>query len=154
LFEKAADYQAFEGVLRETCDQSPMRICACSLMPNHCHLLLWLEHEGELARFMQRLTITHVRCWPEHRGYAWLGHIDQGRYQSFPVESDAPFWVVARYVERHALRGQLVLGAEEWRWSSLWRHVTAEERSLIIGNVADRAAAGLGRAGQSDRRRE
>ncbi len=52
-------------------------------------------------------------------------------------------------------RAQLVLRAEEWRWSSLWRHVhgPAEER-LLVGNLADRAAAGLRRAGQSDRRRE
>ena len=28
LFEKAADYQAFEQVLQDTLDQSPMRICA------------------------------------------------------------------------------------------------------------------------------
>ena len=53
---------------------------------------------------MQRLTITHVRRWQEHRGYAGLGHVYQGRYKSFPVESDEHFWVVARYVERNALR--------------------------------------------------
>jgi putative transposase len=37
------------------------------------------------------------------------------------------------YVERNALRADLVLRAEEWRWSSLWRrcHGTAEERSLL-----------------------
>jgi putative transposase len=40
---------------------------------------------------------------------------------------------VARYVEQNALRAQLVLGAEEWRWLSLWgrSHGTAEERSLL-----------------------
>ena len=65
LFEKAADYQAFEQVLRDTLDQSPMRICAYAVMPNHWHLLLWPECDGELAAFMQRLTITHVRCWQE-----------------------------------------------------------------------------------------
>jgi putative transposase len=65
-------------------------------MANHWHLLLWPEHEGELARFMQRLAITHVRRWHQRRGYARLGRIDQRRYQSFPVESDEPFWVVAR----------------------------------------------------------
>ena len=47
---------------------------------------------------MQRLTITHVRRWQQHRGYAGLGHVYQGRYKSFPVESDEHFWVVARYV--------------------------------------------------------
>ena len=34
LFEKAADYQAFEQVLQDTLDQSPMRICAYAVMPN------------------------------------------------------------------------------------------------------------------------
>ena len=104
LFEKAADYQAFEQVLRDTLDQSPMLICAYAVMPNHWHLLLWPECDGELAAFMQRLTITHVRRWQEHRGYAGLGHVYQGRYKSFPVESDEHFRVVARYVERNALR--------------------------------------------------
>jgi REP element-mobilizing transposase RayT len=40
LFEKLADYQAFDGVLQECDDASPMGICACALMPNHWHLLL------------------------------------------------------------------------------------------------------------------
>ena len=31
------------------------------VMPNHWHLVLWPEHDGELASFMQRLTTTHVR---------------------------------------------------------------------------------------------
>ena len=91
LLEKAADYQAFEQVLQDTLDQSPMRICAYAGMPNHWHLLLWPECDGELAAFMQRLTITHVRRWQEHRGYAGLGHVYQGRYKSFPVESDEHF---------------------------------------------------------------
>ena len=133
LFEKAADHQAFEQVLRDNLDRSPMRICAYAVMPNHWHLLLWPECDGELTAFMQRLTITHVRRWQEHRGYAGLGHVYQGRYKSFPVESDEHFWVVARYVERNALRANLVLRAEEWRWSSLWQrcHPTGEERSLL-----------------------
>ena len=106
LFEKPADYQAFEQVLRETVDESPMRICAYALMPNHWHMLLWPTCDGDLAAFMQRLTITHVRRWQEHRGYAGLGHVYQGRYKSFPVESDEHFWRVARYVERNAIPRQ------------------------------------------------
>jgi putative transposase len=116
LFEKPGNYQAFEAVLRETLDESPMRICAYAVMPNHWHLLVWPERDGDLAVFMQRLTITHVRRWQQHRGYRGLGHVYQGRYKSFPVESDEHFWVVSRYV---ALRAGLVLRAEEWRWLSL-----------------------------------
>jgi putative transposase len=133
LFEKAADFQAFERVLEETCEATPIRICAYAVMPNHWHLLLWPQHDGDLAAFMQRLTITHVRRWQEHRHDVGLGHVYQGRYKSFPVQGDEHFWTVARYVERNALRANLVLRAEEWRWSSLWRrvHGTKEERSLL-----------------------
>ena len=129
-----------------------MRICAYAVMPNHWHLLLWPECDGELAAFMQRLTITHVRRWQEHRGHAGLGHVYQGRYKSFPVESDEHFWVVARYVERNALRANLVLRAEEWRWSSLWQrcHPTGEERSLLAAWPIDIPANWLERVNQTD----
>ena len=152
LFEKPADYEAFEQVLRDTLDESPMRICSYAVMPNHWHLLLWPECDGELARFMQRLTITHVRRWQEHRGYAGLGHVYQGRYKSFPVESDEHFWVVARDVERNPQRANLVLRAEEWRWGSLWRrcHGTREERSLLAACPIDVPMDWLDRVNRAD----
>jgi REP element-mobilizing transposase RayT len=78
LFEQPSDYQAFEVVIRETLDESPMRICSYAVMPNRWHLLLSPERDGELAAFIQRLTITHVRRWQQHRGYAGLGHVYQG----------------------------------------------------------------------------
>ena len=132
VFEKAGDFQAFERVLCETLQQTPMRICGYCLMPNHWHFLLWPEHDGDLAAFMQRLTITHVRRWQEHRHYVGLGHVYQGRYKSFPVEEDEHFLAVARYVERNALRAGLVLRAEDWRWSSLWRRSTGNAEDTAI----------------------
>jgi putative transposase len=156
LFEKPADYQALEQVLRETLHESPMRICAYTVMPNHWHLLLWPERDGELATFMQRLTITHVRRWQQHRSYAGLGHVYQGRYKSFPVESDEHFLVVARYIERNSLRAELVLRAEDWRWSSLWRrtHGTREERSMLARWPVDMPANWVNRVNLADNEHE
>ena len=133
LFEKAGDYQAFERVVHDTMQVAPMRICAYSAMPSHWHFLLWPERDGDLAAFMQRLTITHVRRWQENRRYVGLGHVYQGRYKSFPVEEDDHFLAVARYVERNALRANLVSRAEDWRWSSLWRRCcgSVEEKAVL-----------------------
>ena len=39
----------------------------------------------------------------------------------FPVETEDYFYQVVRYVERNALRANLVERAESWRWSSLRR---------------------------------
>ena len=66
-------------------------ICAYALMPNHWHLLVWPASDGELAAFMQRLTVTHVRRWQQYRGYAGLGHVYQGRYKSFPWKATSIF---------------------------------------------------------------
>jgi len=78
LFWKDADYEAFERILEKTLETRPMRVLSYCLMPNHWHLLLWPEHDGDLAAFMQRLSITHSRNWQEHRRRVGYGHIYQG----------------------------------------------------------------------------
>jgi putative transposase len=96
-----------------------MRVCGFCLMPNHWHMLLWPERDGDLARFVQKLTITHVRRWVEHRRRVGYGSVYQGRYKSFVAEDDAHFTTVARYIERNPLRARIVQQAQDWRWSSL-----------------------------------
>jgi putative transposase len=133
LFSKEKDYAAFEGLLEQTCEARPMRICAYCLLPNHWHFVLWPQHDGDLAAFMQQLTTKHVRRWQLHCRRVGYGHVYQGRYKSFPVEEDEYFYQVARYVERNALRAGLVERAEAWRWSSLWRRLsgTVDQRQLL-----------------------
>ena len=70
---------------------------------------------------MAWLTLTHTQRWHAHYHSAGTGHLYQGRFKSFPIQTDAHFLTVCRYVERNALRAGLVVHAEEWRWSSLWR---------------------------------
>ena len=133
LFAKNRDYEAFEEIIERTLLSRPMRICGYCLMPTHWHLVLWPERDGELGAFMQKLSVTHVRNWQEHRRQVGLGHVYQGRYKSFPVESDEYFYQVLRYVERNALRANLVQQAEQWRWSSLWRrlHGNSAQQSML-----------------------
>jgi putative transposase len=102
-------------------------------MPNHWHLVLWPAREGELGAFLQKLTVTPARNWLEHHRKVGFGHVYQGRYKSFPVETDDYFYQVVRYVERNALRANLVTQAEQWRWSSLWRRLNgnAKQRSIL-----------------------
>ena len=133
LFSKEADFEAFERCIQRTLESCPMRICAYCLLPNHWHFVLWPQRDGDLAAFMQKLTVTHVRNWQEHRRRVGFGHVYQGRYKSFPVETDEYFYQAVRYVERNALRADLVHTAEAWRWGSLWRRVQgkAEDRKWL-----------------------
>src|SRR5205823_12105222 len=85
------------------------------------HMVLWPERDGELTAFLRWLTHTHSMRWHAHYHTGGTGHIYQNRFKSFPVETDEHLYTVLRYVERNALRANLVTRAEEWRWCSLWR---------------------------------
>ena len=98
-----------------------MRILAYTIMPNHWHLVLWPEGDDDLSNFMHWLTLAHTQRWHKAHGSVGTGPIYQGRFKSFPVETDDHFWSVCRYVERNPLRANLVSLAQNWRWSSLWQ---------------------------------
>ncbi len=121
LFGKAADYEAFERVLAEAAGHVQMRLLTYCLMPNHWHLVLYPRSTGDLARYMHRVTTTHVRRWHEHRHTAGYGHLYQGTYKSFLIQHDRHLLSVCRYVERNALRANLVERAEDWRFGGMWR---------------------------------
>jgi putative transposase len=121
LFQKPADYIGFEKILKEAHDRTGVRLLAYCLMPNHWHLLLWSKTDGELSEVMRWITVTHTQRWHAYHHSAGSGPLYQGRFKSFPVETDEHFLTVARYVERNALRAKLVNLAEHWQFSSLWR---------------------------------
>ncbi len=111
LFTRDEDFLAFERVVEETLRTRRMRLCAYCLMPNHWHFVVWPERDGDLPAFMQQVTNTRMKRWKEHRHEIGYGHLYQGRYKCFPVETEDYFYQVVRYVER----------ADSWRWSSVRR---------------------------------
>ncbi len=121
LFRKDGDYLAFESILREAQTWQPMRVLAYCVMPNHWHLVLWPRRDGELSEYLRWLSVTHTQRWHAHHKTAGTGPLYQGRFKAFPIQQDEHFLTVCRYVERNALRANLVERAEAWRWSSLWQ---------------------------------
>jgi putative transposase len=133
LFEKVEDYTAFMRVMSEAFEQHPIRILSYCIMPNHWHMVLWPKHDGDLTNFVRWMTHTHTMRWHANHNTAGTGHLYQGRFKSFPIESDEHLYTLLRYVERNALRANLVKKAENWRWSSLWarRFGDDEARALL-----------------------
>ena len=131
IFDHHDDYAAFERVVEETLRVAPIRICAFCLMPNHWHFVLWPQGDGDLSEFMQRMTNMHTQRWQRAKRRVGYGHLYQGRFKSFPIETDEHFYTVVRYVERNALRAGLVACAEDWEWSSLHRRVAGKRKPLL-----------------------
>jgi putative transposase len=132
LFHKAGDGRAFLDILADVKRAVPMRVLGYCLMPNHWHLVLLPLHDGDLSRFMLRLTTTHVRRYYKHYAHDAGGHLYQGRFKNFPVEDDHHLLTLLRYVEANPCRAGLVARAEDWKWSSLHlRHHTLPHDGLL-----------------------
>lgn len=131
LFRKHHDYAAFERVIEQAYDRLPLRILAYCVMPNHWHMVVWPKRgdDQEVSEFFRWLTGTHTQRWHAHHKTAGTGHLYQGRFKSFPVESDEHLFTVLRYVERNPVRAKLVDRADAWQWSSAWRYEHAENEA-------------------------
>src|SRR5438067_3845258 len=126
LLQKPADYDAFERVMAEAMARHPTRLLTYCLMPNHWHMVIWPEKDGELTAFVRWLTHTHTMRWHAHYHTSGTGHVYQDRFKSFAIQQDEHLLNVRRHVERNALRAGLAGRAEEWPWGGLRRRVCGE----------------------------
>ena len=111
---------AFLRALDETWERVQLPIFAMVLMPNHWHFVVRPSTDDQVSTFFRLLTGTHTMRWHAHYHTGGTGHLYQGRFKSFPVQSDHHLLHVIRYVERNPLRANLVKQAEAWHWSSAW----------------------------------
>jgi REP-associated tyrosine transposase len=120
LFHDRADYVAFLWLLAEAFDEFSIPVLAACVMPNHLHLVMRPQRDGDLARWAHWLFTTHARRY--HKKYGTSGRVWQGRFKASVAQADRHLLILLRYVERNALRANLVTRAEDWEWGSLrWR---------------------------------
>jgi putative transposase len=138
IFKDAADYEGFLTTLVDAMEKVEMRLLAFCLMPNHWHLVLWPNKGYELSTYMQWMMNAHVRRYHGRYGTWGLGHLYQGRFKSFPIETGHHLLTVLRYVEANASKARLVTQAENWPWSSLVRDGADDGRPLIVPGPIER----------------
>lgn len=134
IFKKDGDFEAFERILGEGLERVSMRLLGYCLMGNHWHLLLWPREDGDLSTFTQWVTMTHSQRWHAAHGTAGMGHLYQGRFKSFPVQSNEYYLTVMRYIESNPLRAELVESSKDWQWSSLAIRQGIEKDGLSLSN--------------------
>ena len=120
IFKSKQDYLLFEDLLFECVQIHGMHLLAYCIMPNHWHLVCSTEEDGQLGQWLKWLSQTHAQNWRVVHDNVGEGHLYQGRFKSFPVQTESYLLQLLRYVERNPLRAKLVQRAEDWQWGSLW----------------------------------
>jgi len=135
VFHQDADYQQFLALIHRAQTRIELPLLAMCLMPNHVHLVVQPRASLDVSRWMQWVFTTHVH-W-SHAKYQTTGRLWQGRFKAFLIQADHHLLTVMRYVERNALRANLVERAEDWRWGSLaWRRAWPAPVALSSAPIA------------------
>ena len=133
VFHSEHDYAVFAGLMKAAQERVRLELFAWCLMPNHLHFVVRPRTADDLAVWMHWLLTTHAQ---RHRSrHATTGHIWQGRYKAFPIQTDVHLLRVLRYVERNPVRAALVPSSSDWRWSSLSER-TSVRRGCPLGDPA------------------
>jgi REP element-mobilizing transposase RayT len=115
IFRCNRDREAFLQLLAEAVKRFGWRVTAWVLMTNHYHLVIQTP-EANLSRGMQWLNGTYADWF--NRRHNRSGHLFQGRFKSFIVETETYFAEVLRYVVLNPVRAKTVARPEAYRWSS------------------------------------
>jgi len=129
IFKKNLDFLAYENILAEGIERFGMRLCGYCIMSNHWHLLLWPAADNAVQDFMGWTTLTHAKRWHAAHGTTGIGHLYQGRYKSFPVQSNSHYLRILRYIEAGPLKAGIAETAADWQWSSFTHRNDPESKS-------------------------
>jgi len=115
IFEDQEDCDKFLQVLKECREICGFGLYAYCLMGNHIHLLMQ-EVNTPIESCMKRIATRFV-YWYNIK-YQRTGHLFQDRFKSEPVEDDAYFLTVLRYIHQNPVKAGLCDKVEEYRNSS------------------------------------
>lgn len=117
IFCDDMDRRYFLKVLRKAREEENATIAAYCLMTNHVHILM--KTGGELGAFVKSMAASYVYYFNRKNGRT--GHLFQERFKSEPVDSEAYFVTVFRYILRNPEKAG-ICPAADYPWSS-WKEI-------------------------------
>src|SRR3954462_106702 len=87
LFRSEKDFLAFQNLLVEAHERTPLPILAWCVMGTHWHFVARPRDDGDLTAFCRWLTPPHAMRWRTARRSVGEGPVYQGRFKSFPVQT-------------------------------------------------------------------
>lgn len=80
---------------------SEVELVAYCLMPNHYHMLIYLNEKPGLEHLMRSVMTAYSRYY--NRRHGRVGALFQGNYLASMISSDSYLWQVSRYIHLNPL---------------------------------------------------
>ena len=144
IFRRHPDYEVFLAILGLVAAHRRVAVHGYVLMTTHVHLIVTPDAPDTLPQMMKDLGSRYVRYF--NRLWERTGTLWNGRYRSFPIETERYWLTCLRYIEQNPVRAGMVSTPDEYRWSSSSAHAFGNGPSWLalhrvyeeLGTTADR----------------
>lgn len=99
------------------------------IMNNHIHLIIWLNNDSHLPRFVKQSSLAYYYYYK--KVYGCCGHLWQGRYRSIIIKSDTQALQCGKYIELNPVRARIVTKPEQYQFSSYGYYAMAKQDLLV-----------------------
>lgn len=114
LFKSRIDCLKYLDYIEEARQLYPVKIYNFVLMDNHVHLLIEPTEDGSLSKFMERVSKSYAKYF--NRKYDHVGHVFQGRFKSFLVQSERYFFACSRYIDLNPVKAKMCKDPKTYVW--------------------------------------
>jgi putative transposase len=129
IFASSADYQALLSLLGDASKKFDVAIHAYVLMSNHFHLLATPRTSDGLPKMMQAVGRSYVRYFNDSQKRS--GTLWEGRYKSTVIQTERYLLACMVYIDLNPVRAGLVVGPQDYAWSSHMHYLGARLDRLI-----------------------
>ena len=134
VFHSDSDKLRYYTLIKELKDEAIISAYHYCLMDNHIHLILRLNQESKLSKFMKQLNLTYFHYYRKIYGY--FGHFWQDRFKSNIIEMDSYLLQCGKYIELNPVRAGIVSHPAEYPFSSYNFYAKGKPDALITPSPA------------------
>jgi putative transposase len=120
------------SLLEKFQEENNIVISHYSLMDNHVHMIIWLESNSKLSRYMLQVDLAYFHYF--HKKYNYCGHLWQNRFTSSIIDTESYLLQCAKYIELNPVRAGIVKAPHLYPFSSYRFYTQGEPNSLITPN--------------------
>jgi len=129
LFNNDTDKLRYYSLMLELKQENSIDIFHYCLMDNHPHLIVWLNNQSKLSKFMKQLSLSYYSYYKKTYGHT--GHLWQGRFKSNIIDTDSYLLMCGKYIELNPIRAGIVLQPQDYLFSSYKFYAYGKPDSLL-----------------------
>jgi putative transposase len=134
VFHHDNDKLKYYTLLRELKDKNRINILHYCLMDNHLHLILHLNPESTLSKFMKQVNLVYFHYYKKLYGY--FGYFWQDRFKSNIIEIAFYLLQCGKYIELNPVKAGMVSHPAEYAYSSYNFYASGKPDTLITSSPA------------------